>query len=103
MSLPSWIIPGMLMRALLLKRRISRRDSRTEGSHMRRIGLRAPLAVASLVLAAALGLVGLARAEDWPQRPVRIIGPYAAGGNADVLARPTPPWLTDPFRRPFVL
>src|SRR5262249_48641989 len=85
------------------KRRISRRDSRTEGSHMRRIGLRAPLAVASLVLAAALGLVGLARAAAWPHRLVRTLGPYAAGGNAAVLARLTAQWLSDAFGRQFVV
>ncbi len=70
---------------------------------MRRIGLRAGLGIASLVLAAALGLGGLACAEDWPQRPVRIIGPYAAGGNADVLARLTAQWLSDAFGRQFVV
>jgi len=70
---------------------------------MRRIGLRAGLGIASLVLAAALGLGGLACAEDWPQRPVRIIGPYAAGGNADVLARLTARWLSDAFGRQFVV
>ena len=42
-------------------------------------------------------------AQDWPQRPVRIIGPYAAGGNADVLARLTAQQLSDAFRQQFVV
>jgi tripartite-type tricarboxylate transporter receptor subunit TctC len=68
---------------------------------MRRIALLARLG--TLVLAAALALGGVAGAEDWPQRPVRIIGPYAAGGNADVLARLTAQWLSDAFGRQFVV
>jgi tripartite-type tricarboxylate transporter receptor subunit TctC len=28
-----------------------------------------------------------ARAQDWPTRPVRLIVPYPAGGNADIVAR----------------
>lgn len=42
------------------------------------------LLVASLVLA-----TGLAHAQAWPSRPVRLILPFAAGGAADVVARIT--------------
>ncbi|MES2184828.1 MAG: tripartite tricarboxylate transporter substrate-binding protein [Pseudomonadota bacterium] len=34
-----------------------------------------------------LGLAGLARAE-WPERPIRLVLPFAAGGGVDALARP---------------
>jgi tripartite-type tricarboxylate transporter receptor subunit TctC len=55
------------------------------------------------VLAGALFVAGLAYGQEWPQRPVRIIGPYAAGGNADVLARLTAQRLSDAFGRQFVV
>ena len=55
------------------------------------------------VLAGALFVAGLAHGQEWPQRPVRIIGPYAAGGNADVLARLTAQRLSDAFGRQFVV
>ena len=42
----------------------------------RRIALLAPLALPSL-----------ARAQDWPVRPIRIILPFAAGGSSDIAAR----------------
>jgi tripartite-type tricarboxylate transporter receptor subunit TctC len=45
----------------------------------------------SRILALALTLSGvashLAKAEEWPNRPVRVIIPYAAGGAADFLGR----------------
>jgi tripartite-type tricarboxylate transporter receptor subunit TctC len=55
------------------------------------------------LLVAACALTNAAQAQDWPQRPVRIIGPYAAGGNADVLARLTAQWLSDAFKQQFVV
>jgi tripartite-type tricarboxylate transporter receptor subunit TctC len=44
--------------------------------------LLAPLAVLALTAA-----TGAAQAQDYPQRPVRIIVPFAAGGSADVFGR----------------
>jgi tripartite-type tricarboxylate transporter receptor subunit TctC len=58
---------------------------------------------AVLAAAGVLILTGSAQAQDWPQRPVRIIGPYAAGGNADVLARLTAQRLSDAFGQQFVV
>jgi tripartite-type tricarboxylate transporter receptor subunit TctC len=55
------------------------------------------------VLPGALFVAGLAHGQEWPQRPVRIIGPYAAGGNADVLARLTAQRLSDAFGQQFVV
>ncbi len=54
-------------------------------------------------LASVLFIAGLAYGQDWPQRPVRIIGPYAAGGNADVLARVTAQRLSEAFGQQFVV
>ena len=39
------------------------------------------------VLAATAAVAITARAQDWPQRPVRVIVPFAAGASPDILAR----------------
>jgi tripartite-type tricarboxylate transporter receptor subunit TctC len=55
-------------------------------------------------LAAALASTcATAHAQNWPQRPVRIIAPYAAGGNSDVITRLTAQRLTDAFGQTFVV
>lgn len=55
-----------------------------------------------LLAAAAMVAGGAVQAQDWPQRPVKIIGPYAAGGNADVLARLTGQRLSEAFGQQFI-
>jgi tripartite-type tricarboxylate transporter receptor subunit TctC len=44
-----------------------------------------------------------AHAQDWPQRPVRLIAPYAAGGNSDVIARMTAQRLGEAFGQSFIV
>ena len=56
--------------------------------------------VAALVLAAAAPLAG---AQDYPNRPVRIIVPFAAGGPADVYARFIAQRLQDAMGQSFVV
>src|SRR5262245_1895095 len=60
-----------------------------------------PLAIIAAV-AAGFGGDG-AQAQTWPQKPVRIVVPYAAGGNSDGLARITAQRLTETFRQSFVI
>jgi tripartite-type tricarboxylate transporter receptor subunit TctC len=43
------------------------------------------------------------QAQDWPQRPVRILVPYAAGGNSDGMARISAQHLSDAFKQPFIV
>src|SRR5262249_20357931 len=44
-----------------------------------------------------------AQAQDWPQRPVRIIVPFAAGGSSDIAGRIVAQRLGDAFGQQFVV
>ena len=44
-----------------------------------------------------------AQAQDWPQRPTRVIVPFAAGGNTDTIARIVTERLGAVFAQPFVV
>jgi tripartite-type tricarboxylate transporter receptor subunit TctC len=60
-------------------------------------------AVLTRVLLLLLSLVAPAFAQDWPQRPVRVIVPFAAGGNTDQIARIAAERLTAAFGQQFVV
>ncbi|MNX38550.1 Tripartite tricarboxylate transporter family receptor [compost metagenome] len=67
----------------------------------RRVLLRAAMATA---LAAALGgLPQAATAQAWPDKPIRIIVPYAAGQGADLLARLVSQELGKRLNQPVVI
>src|SRR3989440_9132520 len=59
----------------------------------------APALAAALVFAAAAAHAQ----EPWPQRPVTIVVPFAAGGSADLLARILQQHLQAKFGIPFVV
>src|SRR5499433_1894485 len=62
-------------------------------------GIFVPLAVAAVV-----ALAAPAHAQEaWPQRPVTIVVPFAAGGSADLLARILQQHLQAKFGVPFVV
>src|SRR2546422_7956748 len=56
---------------------------------------------ATLALAAMLSAA--APAQDCPARPVRLVVPYAAGGNADIFGRTLAQKLGDALKQPFVV
>lgn len=63
----------------------------------------AALAVIATFGAALDGTSARAQAQAWPQRPVRIIAPYAAGGNSDGIARLLAQRLGDALGQSFVV
>ena len=60
---------------------------------------------AAVVLAAGAFAVGVlpASAQGWPDRPVKIIVPFGAGGSGDTLARVVAEHLSATFKQPFVV
>lgn len=62
--------------------------------------LAAMIAAACGVIAA---LAGPVAAEKWPDRPVKIILPYAPGGATDAIGRPWAEKLTEAFGEQFVV
>src|ERR1700704_3230751 len=54
-------------------------------------------------IAAMLATAVSAQAQDWPQRPVTIVVPFAAGGSADLLARILQQHMQAKFGTPFVV
>jgi tripartite-type tricarboxylate transporter receptor subunit TctC len=53
---------------------------------------------------AALAAPAIARAQaNWPERPVKLIVPYAPGGSTDLVARPWAEKLTAAFGQQFVV
>ena len=61
------------------------------------------LKVFTRTLAAACVLFATAAHAAWPERPVTLVVPYAAGGITDVLARLTAEALQDKFKQTFIV
>jgi tripartite-type tricarboxylate transporter receptor subunit TctC len=60
-------------------------------------------AVLVAVLAAALSFGGVARAQTYPAKPIRLIVPYPAGGATDFFARLVFPRVGDALGQPIVV
>src|ERR1700730_892353 len=56
-----------------------------------------------LALVFSLLVAGAALAQDYPAKPVRVVVPYVAGGNADIWARTLSQKLTESFKQTFVV
>jgi len=64
---------------------------------------RRTFSASALAAGAALGLPRIARAQAYPNRPVRLILPFAAGGVADVTSRLAADKLGEKFKQRFVV
>lgn len=64
--------------------------------------VRSAIALA-LSLAALVGLEGVARADGYPDRTVKIIVPFPAGGTADALPRVIGEWLSRKWGQPVII
>src|SRR5215831_59381 len=58
--------------------------------------------IKAVVFGTSLMVAGAAHAA-WPERPVTVVVPFAAGGIADVVARLAAEWLQNALRQPFVV
>lgn len=61
------------------------------------------VALGFAIAATACAVGANAADETWPNRPVRIVVPFAAGGVPDVLGRIVADRLTQIYRQPFIL
>jgi tripartite-type tricarboxylate transporter receptor subunit TctC len=50
-----------------------------------------------------LGALDPAQSQTWPQRPVTLVVPFAAGGNTDGIGRSIAQWLNDRLGQQFVV
>jgi tripartite-type tricarboxylate transporter receptor subunit TctC len=70
---------------------------------LRRTSAAAVVAIAAIAAAGALALFSPAAAADYPNRSVRIIVPFAAGGTADIYARVLSQKLQQALGQTFVI
>ena len=61
------------------------------------------LVIAAAAVLAVGRLAGPVAAQAWPDKPVKVIVPFAPGGGTDTVARPWADKLTEVFGQPFVI
>ncbi|MGZ3352428.1 MAG: Bug family tripartite tricarboxylate transporter substrate binding protein, partial [Xanthobacteraceae bacterium] len=57
----------------------------------------------SFIAVALVAATGAVLAQTWPQRPVKVLVPFAAGGNIDVMGRLAASRLSEAFGQQFVV
>ena len=62
-----------------------------------------PVRNLALACATLTALATSVQAQDYPNRPVKIIVPFASGGSADLIARQLGQHLSEVFKQPFVI
>ena len=61
------------------------------------------IGLATIVVAAGVLLAPESRAQDWPNRPVKVVVPFGAGGAADRLGRIAADHLSKAFKQQFYI
>jgi tripartite-type tricarboxylate transporter receptor subunit TctC len=61
------------------------------------------LFLSSCISVVMLGSVGIARPQDWPQRPVKLVVPFPPGGLTDGIARLVGQRLSERFGQSFII
>ena len=56
-----------------------------------------------LILCCAAGFAAVARAQDYPTKPIRMVFPYASGGEADAFARAVAEEVRDRLGQPVIV
>ena len=56
-----------------------------------------------LMTGIALAFAGTAFAQGYPNKPIRLIVPFAAGGNVDITARQIAPGMSELLGRPVLV
>lgn len=75
--------------------------SRTVSTRRRMLGILG--AVSALALTSAVCMAPARATGDWPNKPIRIVVPYAAGQGADVLTRLVSEHLSQVLKQPIVV
>src|SRR5215210_6443400 len=65
--------------------------------------LRALAVFAAAGLIAAIVFAQLASAQDWPNRPLTMVAPFAAGGSTDAIARIVADGLSSQLQQPVIV
>src|SRR5579862_9181151 len=79
------------------------------GGHMHRRHTRLSASVArsigalAFLLISPISVAGPACAQTWPDRPVKIIVPFAAGGTADAVPQLVADWLSRKWGQPVII
>src|SRR4051794_28156225 len=58
---------------------------------------------ASLAILSLVGLTSPANAQNWPDKPIKLLVPFAAGGNIDVTGRLTAARLSETLGQQMVV
>jgi tripartite-type tricarboxylate transporter receptor subunit TctC len=64
---------------------------------------RLPIFVRALIVVAALAASANAAAQKWPEKPVRIVTPFAPGGGTDIFSRLLAQRFTEVYSQQFVV